>query len=316
MSSSPLVTIGVPVYNGEKYLGECLESIARQTYDNWECYVINNRSTDNSLAIAEKIASKESRIKVITNEEFVPMTTNFNNTFKPVSGNTKYFKVVCADDWIFPDFVERMVEVMEKYPNAGICSAYRIDNKEVNCFGLDYYKGNVFEGKEVLHHQLSGNPDVLGSETTVMYRVETLKKIKGYPTIFSYNDYHHDTTLAYELLNISDLCFVFQVLSYTRRHEATFTSAYVGKHYTNLNMRVQELKKYLHLFPDLNLYYKKTRTLYGAFLLMSKFKGDKKTIEWHEKWLASDQKFTFAEQLVCFIKYQFGRITNKFRRDI
>jgi glycosyltransferase involved in cell wall biosynthesis len=314
MNTSPLVTIGVPVYNGEKYLRECLESIAKQTYDNWECYVINNRSTDGSLAIAESIAAKDSRVKVITNPEFVPMVTNFNNTFNPVSEKTKYFKVVCADDWIFPEFVEKMVDVMEKNPGAGICSAYRIDNKEVNCFGLDYYRGPLFNGKEVLLHQLSGNRDILGSETTVMYRVETLKKIKGFPTIYSYDIYNHDTALAYELLSISDLCFVFQILSYTRRHEATFTTAFSGKYWTSMNLRVQELAKYMPMFPELKKSYSKLRTTYGAFIFISILKGDKKTVEWHNKWLMTDQRFTFAEYIKCYIKHQFYRIISKFRR--
>src|SRR5512133_504469 len=100
--SLPLVSIGVPVYNGEKYLAECLASIVAQTYSNWECFVINNKSTDRSFDIASEYAAKDSRLKVVSNPEFVDMTTNFNNTIKPASSSATYFKVVCADDWLFP----------------------------------------------------------------------------------------------------------------------------------------------------------------------------------------------------------------------
>ena len=126
MTSKPLVSVGVPVYNGATYLSECLESILNQTYSNWECLVINNKSTDETPLIAKKFEEKDCRFKIIDNEEFVDMTTNFNLSFKYISEKAKYFKVVCADDWIFPDFIEKMVGVMEEHPNAGICASYRI----------------------------------------------------------------------------------------------------------------------------------------------------------------------------------------------
>ena len=164
--SYPLVSIGVPVYNGDKYLSECLESIHNQTYQNWECFIINNRSTD-SLQIALSFEEKNRRFKVITNPEFVDMTTNFNNTIKPVSPDAKYFKVVCADDWIFPEYLEKMVDDPWKNTSAGFCSSYRIDHTKIGCQGLNIYQGPLFNGKEILIQQLLNKIDVTGSETTV-----------------------------------------------------------------------------------------------------------------------------------------------------
>jgi len=225
------------------------------------------------------------------------MTTNFNNTYKPVSKKARYFKVVCADDWIFPEYLERMVEIMEKYPEAGICSSFRIDSKHVSCQGLDINKGHVFSGKEILYQQLLYKYDVTGSETTVMYRIETLKKIKDYPIIFSYSSYHFDTTLAYELLSISDLAFAFQVLSYTRRHEETYTSKYVDRFRTSLNFREKELFTYLTMFPELKNEYKYVRSLYGAYLFEAHLKRDWKSLEWHNKHLDKQRQFTLPEYL-------------------
>jgi glycosyltransferase involved in cell wall biosynthesis len=315
MSKSPLVTIGVPVYNGEKYIEECIESIHNQTYDNFECYVINNRSTDNTLALAESVAKKDPRIKVITNPEFVDMTTNFNNTFKQVCDETKYFKAVCADDWLFPESIERMVNLLEKYPSAGICSSYRMDGNEVNCFGLDYKKGNLFNGKEILFNQLRGDADILGSETTVLYRLETLKKISGFPNVYNYSSYHIDSALAYELISISDLCFDFQVLSFTRRHESSYTSKYADRFRTNLNFREKELYKYKTMFPELSARYKKTRAQYGAFLFKAVLKRDKDVIEWHNKWLDKDRRFTFSEYLQCWFRNTLDKILNKLKGE-
>ena len=62
MQDRPLVSVIVPVYNTEKYLEKCLDSILRQTYDNLEIIVINDGSTDNSLSVAENYAAKDNRI--------------------------------------------------------------------------------------------------------------------------------------------------------------------------------------------------------------------------------------------------------------
>ncbi len=302
--STPLVSIGVPVYNGEKYLDECLESIHKQTYQNWVCYVINNRSTDGSLQIAQTFEKKDSRFRVITNPEFVDMTTNFNNTIKPVPPETKYFKVVCADDWIFPGYIEQMVFVLEKHPEAGICSSYRIDGNIVNCYGLDYYNGPVFPGKEVLLNELLYRYDVTGSETTVMYRMEILKKTRGYPVIYSYDSYHFDTSLAFELLSLSDLAFIFQILSYTRRHKQTYTSKYVDRFRTALNLREKELYRYRELSPEIKNEYKLVRALYGSYLLKKHLLHDTECIEWHEKRLDKERKYSLKE-LIWSASYLF-----------
>jgi len=311
-SLNPLVSIGVPVYNGEKYLAECLESILRQTYHNWECFIINNKSTDNSLAIAEKFHSRDSRLKIITNDDFVNINANFNNTIKPISKEAKYFKVVCADDWLFPEYLSRMVEVMETQPKAGLGSSYRIDNKVVNCFGLDYYQGPIFNGKDVLFNQLMYKYDLTGSETTVFYRIETLKKIKTYPEIFNSNIYHSDTALAHELLNLSDLAFVFQVLSYTRRHEQTYTSQISIRFNTTLNFRENELFKYKSGNEILEREFKKVREKYGYFLFKRSLVRDNACLEWHHQHLASGRKFTNLETLMIVIKTLTNKIQSIF----
>ena len=78
-NQQPLVSIITPVYNGDAYLRECIESVLRQTYHNWEYIIVNNRSEDATLAIAEEYASSVSRgFRVITNKEFVGQVANQN----------------------------------------------------------------------------------------------------------------------------------------------------------------------------------------------------------------------------------------------
>lgn len=314
MKNAPLVSIGVPVYNGDTYLNECLDSILTQTYQNWECIIVNNQSTDKTLDIAESYSKRDERFKVITNDEFVDMITNFNNAYKYASKEAKYFKVVCADDWIFPEFIEKMAGIMEQNTNVGICSSYRIDNTEVRCDHLNYKDGPVFDGKKILLQQLKNLINVTGSETTVLWRVNALKKLQSYPILFSENKYHFDTQLAHELLSYSDLGFVFQVLSYTRRHPGTFTSQIVNRFQTPTNLREGDIFKYRNLFPELKKEYKKVRTDYGFFLLKKHLSRDKECLEWHDKHLDSNRKFTLAEFLIIIPTVFINKVLYKVRR--
>src|SRR6266581_1256369 len=85
MQTQPLVSLVTPVYNGEKYLAECIESVLVQTYQNWEYIIVNNCSTDRSREIAEGYAKQDARIRIHTNQKFVGMIQNHNIAFRQIS---------------------------------------------------------------------------------------------------------------------------------------------------------------------------------------------------------------------------------------
>jgi glycosyltransferase involved in cell wall biosynthesis len=290
--NKPEVFIGVPVYNGGEYLKECLQSILDQTYQHWECAIIDNQSKDDTNRIATEFAEKDNRFKLFVNEEFVDQTTNWNISYSKMPGSAKYFKIVCADDWLFPEYLEKMVPLMEKRPDAGFCSSYRIDGNRVRCDGLDYYEGNYFDGKNVLIRQLYNNLDITGSVNTLLFRVETLKKLDYHPEIFRPDVYHIDTVLAFDVLNISNVAFVFQVLSYTRRHNETYTSLISNRYKTSLYLLEMEIRKFLGLDPKLHRLHRTIRMDYAWFLFMKRVKNDKECIAWHRKFSTANLRFS------------------------
>src|SRR5579872_7007531 len=107
----PLVSIVTPVYNGEAYLEECIESVLAQTYTNFEYIIVNNCSKDRTGEIAERYALKDPRIRVFHNDKLLPVIANHNHAFSLMSPGSKYCKVVSGDDLIFPDCVMKMVEL-------------------------------------------------------------------------------------------------------------------------------------------------------------------------------------------------------------
>ncbi len=85
MQNQPLVSVVTPVYNGEKYLSECIESVLSQTYQNWEYVIVNNCSDDRTLAIAEEYQRRDSRIRVYSNETLLPIIASHNRAFGLIS---------------------------------------------------------------------------------------------------------------------------------------------------------------------------------------------------------------------------------------
>src|SRR4051812_41097887 len=106
---SPFVSIVTPFYNTEEYLAECIESVLGQTYQNWEYVLVNNKSTDKSAEIARRYAEKDTRLSLVHNTEFLGQVENYNHALRQISPESKYCKMVQADDWIFPRCLEEMV---------------------------------------------------------------------------------------------------------------------------------------------------------------------------------------------------------------
>lgn len=105
-----LCSIILPVYNVDKYLAECLESITVQTYKKLEIIVVIDGATDNSLSIAEKFARKDSRINVLWQEN---TGSGPARNLGLVHAHGEFIFFVDPDDWISNDYVERMLEIRE-----------------------------------------------------------------------------------------------------------------------------------------------------------------------------------------------------------
>ena len=305
--SEPLVLIGVPVYNGAIYIEECLASIQNQTHKNWICIVLDNCSNDNSYELSKSIADKDSRIQVHQNKDFLNVMQNWNEVFHYMPENGDYYKIVPVDDWIYPDFLEEMVRLMEENPTVGICSSYRIDGTEIRGDGLDYYDGQVFKGKDIFEREIMAKIDVTGSANTHLLRVKYLKQIANFPKFYNEKNLHIDMELAYDLLNISDFGFIFKALSYTRHHPESLSDSYSFRFKTSISSKEQILFNYHRNNPKLTKYYRQIRLNYASFYLKSKLLGRNKCVEWHDKHIT--RPFSFLEYFQAILLK--NRITYK-----
>jgi glycosyltransferase involved in cell wall biosynthesis len=112
----PRVSIGLPVYNGEKYLSIAIESILGQTFTDFELIICDNASTDRTEEISRYFAEKDARVKYFRNQSNLGAGPNFGKALKLGCG--EYFKWAAHDDVLAPTFLERCVAELDSDPTA------------------------------------------------------------------------------------------------------------------------------------------------------------------------------------------------------
>ena len=112
MNAGPRVSVGLPVYNGERYLPTALESLLLQSYGDFELLIADNGSTDGTEAIVRSYAARDARIHYIRHPRNLGAIANFD--FVRFHTNGEYFRWAAADDVSAPKFLERCVEVLDR----------------------------------------------------------------------------------------------------------------------------------------------------------------------------------------------------------
>ena len=142
-----LVSIIVPIYNVENYLRQCLDSIVAQTYQNFECLLINDDSPDNSADICREYVKKDSRFRYFEKENG-GVSSARNLGIERSKG--KYITFIDSDDWVDSDYVETLYDELIK-ENADIAvSTYKRFEMGDNCwyvhaFQRGYDKKSIYK---------------------------------------------------------------------------------------------------------------------------------------------------------------------------
>ena len=207
------ISIVLPVYNGSEYLAESIESVLAQTYANWELIVVNDCSTDNTLAIASDFANKDARIKVFSNKENLKLPNTLNAGFEHATG--EYYTWTSDDNKYKPDALRVMVECLEKNPDTVMVYA--------NYKTIDS-NGNVIELAEKPEPKYMFVGNVVGA--CFLYRSDAAHKVGLYDAnLFLAEDYDYWIRL-YEVgkvLHIEDDLYCYRIhgksLTETRKNQ-------------------------------------------------------------------------------------------------
>jgi glycosyltransferase involved in cell wall biosynthesis len=217
----PRVAVVTPVHNGEPYIGDCIESVLAQTYENWTYIIHENQSTDRTAQIADEYARRDPRIRVLRTDRLLSLVDNHNAALKAVGPEAAYVKVIQSGDLMFPDCLVRMVDVGERNPEAVLVTAYRMVGADVRAIGIPL-EVEVMPGHETRRRALLGGPDLLGAPSNVLVRADV---VRTRATFFSPDLFFHcaDHEAFYWFLTHGDLGFVHQVLTYSGVHEGQAT---------------------------------------------------------------------------------------------
>lgn len=141
MSDSAVkVSIGIPVYNGEKYLELALNCVLDQTFKDFEVVVCDNASTDRTAQICRQYAEKDKRIRFFQNPVNLGAARNYNIVFEKSLG--KYFKWAAADDWFHREYLQKCVDILDAHPD--VVLAYSKTNIiDVNGNVIKPYEDNL-----------------------------------------------------------------------------------------------------------------------------------------------------------------------------
>ena len=120
MNIKPKISLIMSVYNGEDYLAETIESVLSQTFTEWEFIIINDCSTDNTANILAEYESKDSRIKIHTNETNLRLPSSLNKALSFAEG--KYIAGMDADDICLPLRLQKQYDFMETNPDIDLSS--------------------------------------------------------------------------------------------------------------------------------------------------------------------------------------------------
>ncbi len=226
-NNKPRVSIGLPVYNGENYLEDAINSVLAQTFTDFELIISDNASTDRTSEICQAYAEKDTRIHYYRAGKNVGAAWNFNHVFELSTG--EYFKWIAHDDLVAPDYLSECIEVLDNDDSIILCNSRVEFINEYGDVTADYImkQNNVNSRKPqdrfgyliYFHHFCF---DVFG-----LIRSDALRRtglIKSYPG--------SDRALLAELSLIGRFYEIPQFLFLHREHEERSTRAY-----SNLQLR-------------------------------------------------------------------------------
>ena len=121
MTNQPRVSIGIPVYNGENYLAEALDSLLRQTYLDFEILISDNASTDRTAEICRDYAARDGRIRYVRQDRNIGAGPNHNRVLE--LSQSPYFKWAAHDDLYAPTYLEKCVAILDRDPDVVLAHA-------------------------------------------------------------------------------------------------------------------------------------------------------------------------------------------------
>ena len=241
------VSIIIPVYNAEKYLGECLESLINQTLKEIEIICINDGSTDNSLTILKSYQKMDSRIKVINQKNSGPGKSR-NTGIKFAKGD--FIGFTDSDDWVEKDYFEKLYNAARQYNCDVAAGDFYRQGKFLKSKKLHYKQTSAFfTPAEKIRHAFIPKYNYVWNK---IYKRNTLLAMP-----FPENCYYEDMRWLIKVIyNLNGFVTVPDTFYYYRKNQGSIVTQKTVKHQQDCKLAEKEIQKFLkkHNIPVLIQY--------------------------------------------------------------
>jgi glycosyltransferase involved in cell wall biosynthesis len=221
---TPTVSVCIPAYNGERYIDSAVDSVLGQTLTDLELVVVDDGSTDATVDVVR--ARTDSRLRLVTNEERIGAVANWNRAVAECRG--RYVKLLCQDDALAPDCLERQVGALEApgCEDAVLAAGQRdvVDESGrvlLHARGLAGMRGRV-SGLEAMARCVRTGTNVLGEPACVLVRADALRAAGPWSGALPYVI---DLDMWFRLLARGDLVAVPGALARFRVHSMSWSTA-------------------------------------------------------------------------------------------
>ena len=213
MATAPKVSVLIPVYNGERHLSECLESVQKQDFNDYEILIADDGSSDGSQKIIEHFAAGDPRIRWWKNSRNLGLTANSNACLREASG--EYIKFVHQDDVLLtPTALRKMVFALDENPSAVLAGS----QPHLTGATLRSVVGSLppgrFDGKKTIVACFEQNTNLIGQPTLTLFRKSAA--VRGFDERFTGG---MDFEMWCHLLEQGDFVYLAEPLATWRVHQ-------------------------------------------------------------------------------------------------
>ena len=279
MNALPRLSVGLPVYNGENYLAESLDSLLGQTYENFELIISDNASTDATADICRHYERQDSRIRYVRQPHNIGCAPNHNYVVHEARGDL--FKWASHDDLYGRDLLKRCVESLDQFPDVVLAHSWtaRIDGSGAVRRQVEYSLATSSPRAPERFRSLLF--DLEGDDTDAVIRTSVLRRT---PLLASYH--HADRTIVAELSLYGSFYQVPEWLYFRRDHPERAAWAFKTVRTWCANMDPSRSNRLRH--PVVRLYAEYVWGYVAAIQRASLSSTDRRECYYHlAKWLAS-----------------------------
>jgi glycosyltransferase involved in cell wall biosynthesis len=219
--SKAFVSIGMPVYNGERFIRQAIDSLLVQDYENFELIISDNASTDTTSNICQRYADRDARIRYFRNETNLGLSPNHKRVFEMARGD--YFKWVAHDDECLPTFLSRCMSVFEEVPQSVVLVYPQSVIIDAEGRAIQEYRTSIEAKDSRPHRRLARvlSNVVLGTPLYGVMRANALRQTRLIDAFLS-----SDYVLFAELAMLGEIWELPELLLRKRFHPARATVAH------------------------------------------------------------------------------------------